>query len=685
MDLSFLQKCPVRKGIEKWREFSCGAAIGFCNVIPLEGVPTSVCFLWAVSVAGQIQTGTDLYSFREFCFDLSEAAGYDCTMMVYNTTEFFQFVRRYFDAPEVFADKEREPLDALILPGLHLRSGKMLSGMSLSEIGKTYGCTVRRPSYEYPALAPGSDMPLDVLSMVQEEARAMELLMADHIQRAGSIAKVPLTKTGYVRRYLRDLLLWGRGEGATKRDYFAGIEYRKIMNMTPLSEIEYTFLDGVSCGSICGFRPDRRGKIEKHVLYFDRKSAYPAHILYDYVPNGIAQYFDHPDMERVKKAMKTRCVAGLFRFSGIKARQKNRPVYLRESMVETVENAEIKYCFVTKAAELTIYLTELDFESIHECYTFDTVECIGCIIYNRGVMPYKIKKYTLARFAEKERAKEPAERRVKKEMLNAIYGIFVTNPVREQYVYDPEAEKWEESTPDIADAIANYNSNPSRFYRFCWGVWIAAHCRRAEWRAWMACGEFFVYGDTDSALCRYRRIAYYRDFFEQENARIRARAQEEAQRLRVPLEMFEPEGELLGSWSLSDGTARMCINGIKNYIMESADGKIKIVMAGIDPDLSGEYVRKRYGKSAVDEFSTITYYPSRYKDPVSGEILSATGRKMRFHQDFTTSGEFYDVNGDLQTFETLSGIVQMFAPVTRKELSAYNEEKRREYGEPAVP
>ena len=233
MDLTFLKRAPVRKGMGKWREFSCGAALAFCNVKPDDGHEASVCFFWAVSVAGQIQTGNSLYDFREFCFELSEAAGHDFIMMVYNTTEFFQFVRKYFDAPEVFADKEREPLDAKLVPGLHLRSGKMLSGMTLKELGEQYKCSVHAPSYEFPALGEGSAIPLEVMAYVQEEARAMELLLAEHIERAGSIAKVPMTKTGYVRRYLRDRLLWGRGEGCTKKDFFRFDRVQKSNAVNP--------------------------------------------------------------------------------------------------------------------------------------------------------------------------------------------------------------------------------------------------------------------------------------------------------------------------------------------------------------------------------------------------------------------------------------------------------------------
>lgn len=457
------------------------------------------------------------------------------------------------------------------------------------------------------------------------------------------------------------------------------------MQATPLTETEYRYLNGVSCGSICAFIPDRRGRIEDHILYYDRKSAYPAHILYDYVPQGIPKEFEAPPMERVREAMRGRCVAGLFRFVGIRAQRKDRPVYLRESMLETADGLEEQCGFVMRAAELTVYLTELDFKCVEECYFFRDVECVGCIVYPRGVMPYKIKKYTLERFAAKESAQDPTQRRVNKEMLNAIYGIFVTNPVREHFEYDFESETWKEMTPDIPDAIADYNNNPSRFYRFCWGVWIAAHCRRAEWRAWTACREFFVYGDTDSALCRFQKGSPYEQYFREENARIRARAQEQAELLRLPLEMFEPAGELLGSWSLQSGTARMCINGVKNYIQEDADGRIKIVMAGVDPDLSGEYVRRRYGHEALEKFGEIYFYPSRYRIKSTGEILSATGRKLRLHQDFVAVGIFTDVNGDRQSFETLCGIYQIFEPVTRKDVEKYNAEKQRTDGLITLP
>lgn len=634
-------------------------------------------FFWACSVGGQTVGGNDLFGFREFCQQLSEAAGHDCIMLCYNTTEFFQFVRKYFDIVSVFADKEREPLDALLTPVLHLRSGKMLSGMTLQEIGKQYGCRVRAPSFEYPALAPGSCIPLDVVEMIQEEARAMELLLSDHIKRAGNIAKVPLTKTGYVRRFLRDRLLWGRGEGADKQDFFASIEYRKVMQATQLTETEYRFLDGVSCGSICAFRPDRRGKVDRSVLYWDRKSAYPAHILYDYVPNGIAKHFEAPVMARVEEAMKARCVAGLFRFKSIRVQRRDRPVYLRESMVESAEAVDEKSGFIMRAKVLTVYLTELDYQSLRECYFWKDCECLECIVYQRGVMPYRIKKYTLARFAAKETETDPALRRVNKEMLNAIYGIFVTNPVREQYTYDQDGAEWEKpELPDIPAAIADYNNNPSRFYRFCWGVWIAAHCRRAEWRAWTACREYFVYGDTDSALVRVAKHPYYEHFFREENDRILTRAREEAEALRVPMEMFMPAGELLGAWICSKAVYRISINGIKNYIQDDGEGHMKVVMAGIDPDLSGEYVRRKYGARAVDEFATITYYPSRWRDLRTGEIFSATGRKIRTHQDFEVTGHFLDADGIRQEFTTLSGLVQNFAPVTRREIEKYNAQKQ---------
>lgn len=672
-----------RGGSFKWRDIPIGAALGTCNVFTVDKRGASCCFYWSVCVDGELETGRDLDDFRDLCFALSETAGCHLVMMVQDTTEFFQFVRKYFDCHRLFAAQERKPLDAELVPGLHLKSGAEISGMTLQENARRLGgFKVKTPSTEFPPLAPTSALDLDTKIKIDEEARTMCELCREHMHRADGIGKIPLTKTGYPRRYLRDRILYGRGKGTTKIDAYRAADYRKFIAGAIMTPEEYKVLRAVVGGGICTMHPDVLHKVVPDPMYFDRKSAYPAHMVYDYVPNGNAERLDHPTLDKVVELMKKRCVAAVFVFKNLRLRYPG-PAYIRSTYADTLcdpVDMEQQNGYVKSAAEITLALTELDFECVRECYRWDGVECLEAMVYGRGKLPNLIRKYVLARFKGKEAARTPEEKRVQKELLNSISGIMIMDPVRTVYAYDIQSASWcDPEDPDIEQAVEAYNTSPSRFTRFPWGIWIVAHCRRAEWRAWYALADLFVYGDTDSVYFKIPSAPDPFGYFWRENERMQKQAELAAKELGVSMQFFKPFGKLLGTWCMDKAISRMCILGQKNYIQEHKDSSICVIMAGVNPELSSEYIRRRYarnGQDCIEAFSTTTFYPGRYRDTRTGDILSATGRKLTVHQDDMVEGDFIDASGQRQHFCTLSGSIKMFIPITRRDLEAYEQKKR---------
>ena len=386
-------------------------------------------------------------------------------------------------------------------------------------------------------------------------------------------------------------------------------------------------------------------------------------------------------METVREWMQKRCVAGIYIFRGLRARL-TYFAYIRASYADQIaepEGLEIQAGYVRRAECIVLALTELDFASVEECYKYDSVECTECVVYLRGKLPNIIRKYTLARFKGKEAATAPEEKRVQKEMLNSISGIMIMDPVRTEYGFDTVLSEWEPpAEPDLEEAIQNYNESLSRFTRFPWGIWIVAHCRRTEWRAWLELCQQFIYGDTDSVIFEEGHMLDHKAYFRAENERTEKKAERAAKELGVSMQFFKPFGKLLGSWCETDIIGRMCILGQKNYIQESKTGQLKVVMAGVNPNLSTEYVRRRYVKKGIDAvvaFSTTTFYPGRYRDKETGEIFSATGRRITIHIDEETEGDFIDAAGERQHFRTLSGSLKMFIPVTRRDLKDYEDRK----------
>ncbi|MGC7974581.1 hypothetical protein ACP3WV_23580, partial [Salmonella enterica] len=58
-----------------------------------------------------------------------------------------------------------------------------------------------------------------------------------------------------------------------------------------------------------------------------------------------------------------------------------------------------------------------------------------------------------------------------KGMLNSIYGMCVTDIVKDKAVYGDE---WGINKVNIDEEIENYNNSRKRFLYYAWGIWVTA-------------------------------------------------------------------------------------------------------------------------------------------------------------------------------------------------------------------
>ena len=84
-----------------------------------------------------------------------------------------------------------------------------------------------------------------------------------------------------------------------------------------------------------------------------------------------------------------------------------------------------------------------------------------------------------------------------KGMLNSVYGMTVTDIVRDEHNYN-NIDGWFEETGDTLKQIDKYNKSKNRFLYYAWGVWITAYARFNLWTGILAMGTDYVYSDTDS-------------------------------------------------------------------------------------------------------------------------------------------------------------------------------------------
>lgn len=122
---------------------------------------------------------------------------------------------------------------------------------------------------------------------------------------------------------------------------------------------------------------------------------------------------------------------------------------------------------------------------------------------------------------------------IAKGMLNGIYGMSATDPVRESYVEDYEQldakERWSYvglSDEDKEETLDNYYSDFTHFMDFQFGCWTTSHARLELIKFCIIVGwDAVLYGDTDSIYYIIFEDSNVEEKINAENKRLMERAE----------------------------------------------------------------------------------------------------------------------------------------------------------------
>lgn len=328
---------------------------------------------------------------------------------------------------------------------------------------------------------------------------------------------------------------------------------------------------------------------------------------------------------------------------------------------------------VVMADKVGITVTEQDFFTYSEFYEWDSISVTNFRYYDRQYLPHQFAKAILGLYEKKTKLKdvtgEEINYMISKNMLNAAFGMSVTNPVRDEIEYEDDI--YVKVKPVIEDAIEAYNSNVRRFLFYPWGVWITAYARRNLFTGIKEIGADFVYSDTDSI--KYLNPQNHNEYFERYNAKVMAEIALSADYHRVPLDQFSPlnikgKKKTIGLWDYEGTYDIFKTLGAKRYCYMSSDG-FHVTIAGANKKKAAEYLL-----STGDPFGNFTHdlrIPSSYSgrltstyidDEFSGTVLDYQGvpyeynEKSAIHMEpseynLTMSDEFINYLKGVRGFE----------------------------------
>lgn len=619
------------------------------SFIDTNGEKTAIMYEWSFSVSNFVIVGRTWEQYSNFLNHLISQLKIDYNrrliIYVHNLSYEFQFIRKRFKWNRVFAIKERTPIYALDVRGLMYKCSYILSGYSLAKVGENLQKHKVRKlvgDLDYSKMRhSNTHLTVRELAYCVNDVLVVCAYIQEEIENCGNITKIPLTQTGYVRNYVKNKVTYDVKPNGNK---FLST-YAKKVSALSLTPLEYTMCKMAFQGGYTHASHNKVGKVLYGVTSYDFTSSYPAVMLTERFPmsNGIPVKITN--MEQLETYLNYFCTLLDITFYELDVNPKYAyEHYLsssrcieREDVME--ENGRVYY-----AKKVRTVITNLDFKIIRKTYKWSRMEINVAIAYYMDYLPREFMECIVHFYKSKNTLKHVRGKEVEymksKQMLNSLYGMCVTDIIKDVFCYDT---KWGVEHTTLEEGIERYNNQFGRFLYYPWGIFVTAYARYNLWNGILSVGEDYIYSDTDSI--KILNGDSHTDYINQYNAIVKKKLEMAFSHRGLDVSDVEIGGRVIGTWDYDGHYSRFKTLGAKRYLLES-DGELSITVAGLGKKSGVNYLLETYGiDGAFDAFSNRLYIPK-----------GKSGKNTHTYIDDTREGILVDYNGEPNEYLELSAL-----------------------------
>lgn len=646
---------PISRGVQghKYYNIPCAFDLESTSFFQ-QSEKVAIMYVWTFAINGICILGRTWNDFVDLTDRLHERLNTSKTLRlliyVHNLSFDFSFFRKWLSWDKVFASKSRTPIFAVTDTGLEFRCSYLLSGYKLETIAENH---LRK--YKIRKLVGDLDYDLIRHSATPLTEKEIQYCLNDvkvvcayiqeKIENEGGIQNIPLTKTGYVRKYCRSMC-FGEQEKDPIEQEIIKATYLKYMCRMRLKVEEYFQLKRAFQGGFTHANPFCVDKVFYDVSSFDFTSSYPAVMLSEKFPIASSEIVRLPiSEEEFEETIHNFCCLFELEIFDLE------PLIWYDNYISRYRCRELKgpVCSngrVVKAEHLKITVTEQDFFIIRRFYKWSRIQIANLRRYRKGYLPKDFIKAILKLYKDKTELKgvegSELEYMQSKEMLNSCYGMCVTDIVRDEITYinnewDGEGSRKKEKKPEqnVDVIIDKYNRNKSRFLFYPWGVWVTAYARKNLFTGICEFGEDYIYSDTDSV--KVINADRHKKYIEKYNEIIQFRIAEMLKRYNLPIDSAAPKNKYgvakpLGVWEYEGDYKRFKTLGAKRYMVETDKG-VNITVSGLNKSVCVPYIFQQ-SENPFEFFSDGMTIPGEY-----------TGKKTHTYIDDERRGVVTDYQG----------------------------------------
>lgn len=653
------------KTVKKYFNVECAFDIETSSVMLENEQKFAFMYEWTFGIKDKnfICYGRTWEEFKDLCRQLQEYFLLDSehilVVYVHNLSYEFQFMRKYFRWLNVFAVDERKPVKALCSYGIEFRDSYILSGYSLEKLAENL------VSHNIKKLVGDLDYNLTrthVTELTENELaycnNDVEIVLAyinEQIEQYEDITKIPMTNTGRVRKFVRDKCYFTEKnhKKSSKGKYQ---RYKELMNELTLTADEYTMLKRCFMGGFTHASMLYSGELLHDVASIDFTSSYPYVMLSEKFPMSKPEKVK-PTKKQFLELVNNDDIGLMFvaRFKGLQSKL-SFETYLSESKCSVLENPIINNGRVFKADVVETTITDVDFKIIYQCYTWDSIEIANVHKFYMQYLPKPIllaivelyeKKTTLKDVSGKE-----VEYLVNKGMLNSVYGMCVTDIVRDNISYKDDWEYEKYTIEMMNEQIEKYNSSRNRFLYYPWGVWVTAYARKNLWNGILKIGIDYVYSDTDSI--KFLNYEKHTEYINRYNLDVERKLKKMCKFRQIEFERLKPKTikgveKMIGVWDFEGIYTHFKTLGAKRYLVRSKkDEKLHLTVAGLSKQNGVEYMLRICNndyEKVFENFNDDLYIPE-----------NETGKHTHTYIDSPITSMITDYQNNVVEVTALSGV-----------------------------
>ncbi len=627
----------------------------------------SVMYVWQFGINGYCIMGRTWDEFtlmmKQVCLLLNLSDKRRMIVFVHNLSYEFQFIRSLFEWDKVFSIDLRKPIYARTKGGIEFRCSYLLSGYSLAKLGEqlhTYKCNKLVGDLDY-SKPRHTQTPLtkQEIAYCVNDIKVVMCYIQELIEQYKSITRLPVTKTGFVRKYCRSLCLRKTDETGKVKPNWKYIDIIKGLRLTGLEE--FSMLQRAFCGGFTHANAKYTDTVVENVDSYDFTSSYPYVMVSEKFPMSTGVKIPVKSWKQFDFLTSKYCCVFDIEFTNIFATSENEnPISASKCLVH--ENAVENNGRVVCASRLVMSLTEIDYKVFSQFYKWESARIGDMWCYRKDYLPSEFINAILGLYEKKTTLKGVKGKEVEylnsKEMLNSCYGMCVTNPLRDEIIYEQNDWGLERLPPTKqAEMLQVYNDSKNRFLFYPWGIYVTAYARRNLFTGISECDDDYIYSDTDSV--KIKNGECHREYFKQYNDLVGYKLRQACKHHGIPFEKIEPKtikgiNKPLGVWDYEGRYRRFKTLGAKRYMVEEDDALIvdgksynySLTCSGVNKKCAIPYMVETFGEEGVfDGFTNYLDIPPQ-----------ATGKNIHTYIDYGQTGTITDYNGVKCEYDTPTGI-----------------------------